>query len=198
MRLPPGARVLDLCCGTGCSTQAVADVYPDGDIVGLDASEEMLARARRKPLSERVDFVLGDAMDPSQSAGIQGPFDGILMAYGIRNMSAPDECLGRIYDLLAPGGVVCFHEYSVADSNRSRAIWNAVCFGIIIPMGLVTASRSPIFRYLRKSVINFDGVRAFEERLEGHAFVDVHTEPMDGWQKGIVHSFLARKPAQPD
>ncbi len=195
LRLPPRARVLDLCCGTGCSTQALADAYPDAEIIGLDGSEEMLARARRKPLSKRVDFVLGDAMDPTQSAGIEGPFDGILMAYGIRNMSAPDQCLQRIYRLLAPGGVICFHEYSVADSSRSRMLWNAVCFGIIIPMGVVTATRSPIYRYLRKSVINFDGVQQFEKRLIDHGFVDVHTEPMDGWQKGIVHSFLARKPA---
>ena len=63
-------------------------------------------------------------------------------------------------------------------------------------MGIVTATRSPIFRYLRKSVLNFDGIRTFEERLAKHGFVDVHTEPMDGWQKGIVHSFLARKPSR--
>jgi hypothetical protein len=59
---------------------------------------------------------------------------------------------------------------------------------------MLTARNTDIYKYLRQSVNEFDGVRAFEARLRRHGFVDVHTEPMDGWQRGIVHSFLARKP----
>lgn len=194
MRLAPASRILDLCCGTGLSTQAVADTYPDAEIVAVDGSQAMLSAARRKPLSARVDFLHGDAMDPARSAGIQGPFDGIMMAYGIRNVTDPDLCLERLFELLAPGGVLCMHEYSVADSTKSRVIWNAVTLGMIIPLGLITATKSPIYRYLRRSVLEFDGVRALERRLTTKGFTDVHTEPMRGWQRGIVHTFLARRP----
>jgi ubiquinone/menaquinone biosynthesis C-methylase UbiE len=183
-------RVLDLCCGTGLSTAAVLDVYPDARVIGLDASEGMLRVARDKGL--RAELVRGDAMDPG--AVVEGPFDGILMAYGIRNVPSVDECLRRLRDLLVSGGTICFHEYSVADSARSRLIWNAVCFGVIIPGGLVTAGTTRIYRYLRRSVNAFDGVDAFEQRLSAAGFEDVHTHPMDGWQQGILHSFVARKP----
>jgi len=196
MALPPGSRVLDLCCGTGLSTEAVLAVCPDAEVTGLDASRGMIARARDKPVARRARFVLGDAMDPAAAEGVEGPYDGVLVAYGIRNVPDRDLCLGRIRDLLAPGSVVCFHEYSVADSARSRAVWNAVTCGVIIPGGLLTAGSTEIYRYLRRSVLDFDGVRAFEQRLRRAGLSDVRTEPMDGWQRGIVHSFLARRPGE--
>jgi hypothetical protein len=61
-----------------------------------------------------------------------------------------------------PGGVIAFHEYSVADSAWATAVWNFVCWTIIIPGGLLTAPGSDIYTYLRRSVVNFDGVAAFE------------------------------------
>lgn len=196
MGLAPDARILDLCCGTGLSTAAVQAVYPSATITGLDASAGMLATARKKTWGSRVNFVHGDAMDPA-AAGVTGPFDGILMAYGIRNVPDADLCLSRLFELLSPGGVICFHEYSVRDSLRARALWNAVTMGVIIPGGLVTSPGSNIYRYLRRSVLDFDGVLAFEERLRRAGFRNVRTLPMDGWQKHIVHSFLATRPAGP-
>jgi ubiquinone/menaquinone biosynthesis C-methylase UbiE len=193
LELDPAPRVLDLCCGTGLSTKALLDVYPEARITALDGSAEMLAAARSKGWADGVEWLQGDAMDPAAS-GVEGPFDGILMAYGIRNMPDADGCLSRLVQLLAPGGAVCFHEYSVADSRRSRFIWNAVSLGVIIPGGLLTAGTTRIYRYLRRSVLDFDGVRAFERRLRRAGFADVRTLPMDGWQRGIVHSFLARRP----
>lgn len=189
----PDATILDLCCGTGISTEAVQDVYPRAHLVGLDASRGMLEVAKKKALLRDVRFVLGDAMDP-RGAGLTERFDGILMAYGIRNVPDPDTCLVRLRDLLKPGARLALHEYSVSGSRRSRAIWDAVCWGIIIPGGAITARTTKIYRYLHQSVRRFDSVRELEARLRRAGFVDVRTEPMDGWQKGIVHTFLATRP----
>lgn len=191
--VPPGARVIDLCCGTGASTAALRHAHPDAQIVALDASEGMLSVARDKPTLEGVRFVLGDASDP-RAAGIEGRFDGVLMAYGIRNMPDPDLALARIWELLEPGGRVVFHEYSVADSELAKRVWDVVCWGIIVPGGLLTTRSTRLYRYLHRSVRQFDGVRAFEARLRAAGFVDVWTGAMDGWQRGIVHSFVGRKP----
>jgi ubiquinone/menaquinone biosynthesis C-methylase UbiE len=192
MRLAPTARVLDLCCGSGLSTEALLQTYPAAKITGLDASAGMLALAKAKPQLRRARFVRGDAMEPAAVA--PGPWDAVLMAYGIRNVPDPDLCLRRVHDLLAPGGVLCVHEYSVADSRTARAIWNAVSLGIVIPLG-AAATRSPgLFRYLRRSVNAFDGAEAFVSRLARAGFDRIERHPMDGWQRGIVHSFLARRP----
>jgi ubiquinone/menaquinone biosynthesis C-methylase UbiE len=197
-----GLRLLDLCCGTGLSTAGVLRAYPQATIVGLDASAGMLEQARRKPLFENaanVTFVQGDAMNPAQALGGE-PFDGVLMAYGIRNMADPDLCLDRLMPLLKPGAPICFHEYSVVDSPRAIGTWTSVCWGIIIPAGLITSRHTRIYRYLWRSVLQFDGVKAFEARLGRHGFIDVRTKPVVGkarfdfWQDGVVHSFLARRP----
>jgi len=186
-------RILDLCCGTGISTEAVQAVYPRARIMGLDASRGMLEVAKGKRLLRGVEWTHGDAMDV-RAAGVTGTFDAILMAYGIRNVPDPDVCLTRLRDLLAPGGTLALHEYSVSGSRRSTAIWDAVCWGIIIPGGLVTAGTTKIYRYLHDSVRRFDSVRELEARLRRVGFVNVRTAPMDGWQKGILHTFLATRP----
>ena len=194
LALPPRARALDLCCGTGLSTAALVRTYPDAEVIGLDGSSEMLAVARGKRGLGGVRFVIGDAMDPA-AAGASGPFDGVLMAYGIRNVPDPDLCLARVRELVRPGGAVCFHEYSVADSRAARAVWSAVASGVILPLGALATGSGELFRYLRRSVLAFDGVRGFADRLRRAGFVEVRCEPMDGWQRGILHSFLARRPA---
>ncbi len=193
--VPAGGHVLDLCCGTGASTRAILAEHPDARLTAADGSTGMLIEARRRLPEGRVQLLQADAMNP-RAAGIHGPFEAILMAYGIRNMSDPDACLASLRGLLRPGGSICFHEYSVADSRWARATWNAVSLGVIIPSGLLTSGTTRIYRYLRRSVLEFDGVTAFERRLRAAGFEDVRTEPMDGWQRGIVHSFLARRPAE--
>lgn len=199
LHLGPGARILDLCCGTGRSTAALAETYPDAQsIVGLDASAGMLRHAaerfgKRKAQRPPVSWVQGDAMDPAAALG-DAPFDGILMAYGIRNVPDPDTCLARVYDLLVPGGRLCLHEYSVADSWWSKAVWNAVSRTVIGPMGQLATGNARMWSYLRESVNDFDGVQALEARLARAGFEAIETRPMNGWQRGIVHSFVARRP----
>jgi ubiquinone/menaquinone biosynthesis C-methylase UbiE len=194
MGLPVKARILDLCCGTGLSTAALKEVYPDATITGMDASAGMLANAREKAELAEVEWLLGNAMDPADG-GATGPYDGILMAYGIRNVPDPDLCLHRLRPLLAEGGTVCLHEYSVRGSLWSRLVWNLVTLGIVIPLGLILARTTKIFRYLRRSVLEFDSVKMLEGRLRSAGFSHVRTETMDGWQRGIVHSFLASRPS---
>ena len=191
--VPPDGAILDLCCGTGASTRAILAEHPEAQVTAADGSAGMLEQARTRLPAGRVTLLQADAMDPA-AHGITGPFDAILMAYGIRNVRDPDRCLSNLLCLLKPGGTICFHEYSVAESPRARATWNAISMGVIIPGGLLTSRTTRIYRYLRRSVLDFDGVGEFEERLRGAGFTDVSTQPVDGWQRGIVHSFLARRP----
>lgn len=193
MELAGDARILDLCCGTGLSTEALRATYPRAEITGMDASQGMLERACEKPALADVTWLEGDAMDPA-AAGLEGSYDGILMAYGIRNVPDPDLCLETLRGLLAENGVLCLHEYSVRGSAWSRIVWNLVTVLIVIPLGLVFARSTAIFRYLRRSVLAFDSTSELEDRLRRVGFTDVRTLPVDGWQRDIVHTFIARRP----
>ncbi len=195
LALQPGARVIDLCCGTGLSTRALVGAYPDaGEIVALDASAGMLDVAKKRAKRHDIQYVHGNALKPRE-AGITGHFDGALIAYGARNMTDVDGFLAAVVDLLAPGGRACFHEYSVRDSRWSQLKWNAVGHGIVLPSGLLATRTTSIWKYLIKSVQDFDGVSAFESRMRKAGFEEVKTWPMDGWQRGVVHSFVGVKPS---
>ena len=173
MRLPGdgrGLRLLDAGCGTGASTAALLAVAPQAEIVAFDASGEMLAQARAKTWPASVRFVHSRAEDLAQS-DVHGPFDGILAAYLIRNLPDPDGQL------------------------RARAMWDLVAWTVIIPFGRFATGDATLYRYLWRSVNRFDGARRFRRRLRDAGFTAVHSETMTGWQRDVVHTFLATRPA---
>jgi len=196
MRLPGdgrGLRLLDAGCGTGASTAALLSAAPHAEIVAIDASAQMLARARAKPWPASVRFVHTRAEDLA-GAGVRGPFDGILAAYLIRNLADPDGQLRALRGLLRPGATLAVHEYSVRDSARARAIWRAVCWSVIIPSGRLAAGDATLYRYLWRSVEGFDGARRFRQRLREAGYTATRSETMTGWQRDVVHTFLATAP----
>ena len=188
-----GLRLLDIGCGTGLSTRALVETYPEAEIVAADASAEMLAQARAKAWPGNVRFVHSRAEELA-AHGVAGPFDGILAAYLLCNLPDIDAGVADLRDLLAPGAPLALHEYSVADSPRARATWTAVCWAIIIPFGWRVTGDASLYRYLWKSVLHFDGISRLSGRLRAAGFDAVRVEPVDGWQRGIVHTVLGLRP----
>lgn len=189
-----GLRLLDAGCGTGASTAALLAAAPHAaEIIGVDGSAGMLEQAAAKTWPPTVRFVQSHIEDLAE-AGVDGPFDGIFAAYLIRNLADADAQLDAFRTMLRPGGVLAVHEYSVRDSRLATAVWNAVCAGVIIPAGRIRTGDASLYRYLRRSVNQFDGASAFQERLRRNGFTDVRRETMPGWQRDIVHTFLAKAP----
>jgi ubiquinone/menaquinone biosynthesis C-methylase UbiE len=191
-----GLRLLDLGCGTGASTAALLDAAPDADITAVDASAEMLAVARRKTWPSRVRFLHGN-VEELDKLKITGQYDGILAAYLLRNLVDRNAALRSFRSLLRPGAPLALHEYSVRDSVRSRVVWTTVCWGVIIPMARIRAGSSDLYRYLWRSVLDFDGVEALTTRMRATGFDDVRVQTVPGWQQHILHTFLGRSPGVP-
>ncbi|WP_433167055.1 class I SAM-dependent methyltransferase [Kribbella sp. CA-247076] len=192
-----GLRVLDAGCGTGASTAALLKVAPHAEIVAFDASSAMIERARRKGFPDRVRF-LHSSMEDLDPAGLGGSFDAVLAAYLIRNLDDPDAGLRKLRGLLRPGGRLAVHEYSVADSRLARTLWSSVAWGIIIPLGKVTTRDTTLYRHLWRSVLAFDGVSAFRQRMAANGFEHVTECGMSGWQRDVVHTFLGTRPLPAD
>lgn len=111
-----GSRLLDLACGTGAITRAVAPrLGPDGEIVGLDRSEEMLAIARRCVASDvRVDWRLGDAASlpfPDSS------FDAVLCQQGFQFFTDHQRALVEIARVLCLHGRLALSIWCSEDRN---------------------------------------------------------------------------------
>ena len=196
MALPDGGRglrLLDAGCGTGASTAALLAAAPHAEIVAVDGSACMLAQARAKDWPKSVSFIQS-YVEQLAANGVHGPFDGIFAAYLVRNLADPDTVLRTFRDLLRPGSTLAVHEYSVRDSRSARMMWNFVSTAIIIPMGRIRTGDAALYRYLRDSVNNFDGVSEFSNRLRDIGFVNIRNATVSGWQRGVVHTFLAESP----
>lgn len=209
-RLPPrradGTRVrlADLGCGSGASTRAVLQaahgVGVAPEIVGVDASAGMLDQARAKPWPAGVTFEIGMAEELAfarESWGLGDRVPGVFAAYLFRNVTERDKLLAAVYDLLDSDGTVVVQEYSVSGSRLAAFVWSLVCWSVVIPLSWMTSRQTRLYRYLWRSVLAFDSVHEFSDRLYGAGFVDVEVRTVAGWQRGILHTFRARKPAVP-
>ena len=115
-RLASGARILDVGCGVGRTSLALAQAYPESSVVGIDPDgasiERALALAGARGLSERVSFVA------TTTAGLasDGGFDLAIACDCVHDFTDPLGTLGEIRNLLKPGGVLFVVEPKVADA----------------------------------------------------------------------------------
>jgi S-adenosylmethionine-diacylgycerolhomoserine-N-methlytransferase len=117
----PGARVLEIGCGTGRNLIRAARMYPAMRGYGIDISEEMLSTARaqieRAGMKRRVAVARGDAtdFDPTALFGVGG-FDRIFFSYALSMIPPWRETIEHAASLLAPGGSV--HIVDFGDQQR--------------------------------------------------------------------------------
>jgi SAM-dependent methyltransferase len=136
MALPEGARVLDVGCGNGYSTLALAERFPDLRFLGVDYSEPMIASceqelAARPHLRGRAAFRVGDVLDLKhllEEAG-EAPFDAALTDRCLINL--PDlprqaAAVAQIAACLAPGAPYVAIENFVEGHDAMNALRAAV------------------------------------------------------------------------
>lgn len=189
-------RLVDLACGSGASTRAIVDAAPEGtSVLGVDASPGMLDQARRKAWPQTVRFEEGEAGRLDVAGLGAGSWQGVLTAYLFRNVpeGARDRAIREVFDLLEPGGSLVVQEYSIADDRRARLVWDVVSWLVILPLGTILDANPGLYRYLWQSVRSFDSTARFRQRLAAAGFVDVSSRTVTGWQRGILHTFVARK-----
>jgi ubiquinone/menaquinone biosynthesis C-methylase UbiE len=103
LKLSRNDRVLDVACGPGNFTRGFARAAGEGLVVGLDASQTMLAVAVRKTESANLAYVRGDACAlPFRD----GSFDAICCFAALYLIQEPMRALDEIARVLAPGGRV--------------------------------------------------------------------------------------------
>lgn len=201
-------RIVDLGCGSGASTRALADAAAKAglrvEIVGVDASAGMLASARRKRWPAGVRFAQGTAQQVARGqvegldaldASAAGGFDGVFAAYLLRNVPEDerDAFLVGLIDRLRPGAPLLLHDYSVAGRPVASAAWTLLCWSVIVPLSAVLTRRPGLFTYLWRSVLEFDSVEQVMDRLQRTRYADVRARGVPGWQGSMVHMIHGRR-----
>jgi len=193
--VPAPERLIDLGCGSGASTRALLRAFGERvAILGVDASAGMLAQAQAKEWPDSVAFTPGRAGE--LDALLHAPVDGILAAYLFRNVPAGqrDQALADALAALRPGGTLVVLEYSVAGDPRAQRVWRTVCRAVVRPLARLTGANPALYTYLERSVLEFDTVEAFCDRMQGVGFAGVESRTVTGWQCGILHIIRARRP----
>jgi demethylmenaquinone methyltransferase / 2-methoxy-6-polyprenyl-1,4-benzoquinol methylase len=178
----PGASVLDACCGTG--DLALASAGLGARVTGLDFSERMLERARRK--GPDIEWVRGDALAlPFADAS----FDGATVGFGVRNLEDLEGGLRELRRVLRPGGRVGVLEIT-RPGGILRPFYRVWFDGIVPVLGKVLPG-GEAYTYLPASVRRFPGPEDLAGLLRGAGFAGVTYRLFAG---GIVALHTAEVP----
>jgi ubiquinone/menaquinone biosynthesis C-methylase UbiE len=107
LHLSPGARVLDLCCGTGASARPAAEIVgPSGSVLGVDITEALLQQARDKAAARGLAHLRFQCADVAAIDFPAGSFDAVVSVFGLFFLDDMSAVLRRAWTWLAPGGVL--------------------------------------------------------------------------------------------
>jgi SAM-dependent methyltransferase len=105
----PGSRVLDVGCGSGETTRALARLAgPTGAVTGLDISTPLLALARSHAAREGLDNVRFELADAQLAPLPEGAFDLLFSRFGVMFFADPVAAFQNLHRALRPGGRACF------------------------------------------------------------------------------------------
>ena len=187
--LRPGERALDLACGTGSLTRDLAKrVGPEGYVLGVDFSREMLKVAEGRPMPN-VEYRLGDATRLSEVES--GSFDAATIAYGARNIPDLDALFGEMARTVRRGGTVVCLEIA-QPKGRLSATFYGLWFDRIVPrLGSKVSGDAWAYSYLPESVKEFVAPDVLAEIMRRNGLQDVTWRGLAG---GIVTLHVGTKP----
>lgn len=164
---------LDLATGSGPLIAEGLRYAPSSNWTGLDPSEGLLARAKRNPALEDVPLILGYGEElPFEDSH----FDGITIAYGLRNYSDPQRGLAEMLRVLRPGGRIHVLEFHRA---RKEGGWGKLApvrwyLEVVIPtIGKLVSGDNDAYNYLSRTAGGFWTRAEFKENLVHSGFVEI-------------------------
>ena len=169
----PGARVLDLCCGTGDMAFALHRQGSNTRITGADFSHAMLRLASAKRgRNGALKWIEADALQlpfPDQS------FDLVTSAFGFRNLADYDAGLHEIWRVLKPEG-----EFGILEFSEPKGILGKLYkfyFRRVLPRVGRLISRTSAYSYLPASVERFPTPPELLARMQAAGFRGVSWTP---------------------
>ena len=153
----PGDRLLDVATGTGLVAKAMIARY-GCTVVGLDQSEQMLARATERRLDDpafaaRFEPVRGEA---EQLPFGDAEFDALTFTYLLRYVDDPAAVMRELARVVKPGGPIGMVEFGVPSRRVLRAGWRLhTRLGLPLVGRLVSQDWYDVGRFLGPSIAGF-------------------------------------------
>lgn len=186
--------LLDVATGTGDMAIMTAKMLKPEKIVGIDISEKMLEYGRKKiekeKLPTKIELVNGDA----ETINFPGnSFDGVMVAFGVRNFENLEKGLQEIFRVLKPGAQLIVLEFSKPVIPGIKSLYN-LYMGIVAPqIAKLFRQNKQAYKYLNNSAKAFPDRQKFETILKQTGYSNTSWKPLS---LGICCIYCGRKPGQ--
>jgi demethylmenaquinone methyltransferase/2-methoxy-6-polyprenyl-1,4-benzoquinol methylase len=191
-RPQPSERALDLCCGTGDLTLALAK--RGAHVTGLDFSEAMLQVAKEKSArfkqrsKSKIEFIRGDAL---QIPFPDNSFDVLTIGYGLRNLADLDAGLRDMWRVTKPGGRLVALEFGKPANPAWRGIYFSYLKFLLPVFGKIFCGNSAAYAYILESLNHYPSQPAVAAKMTEHGWRNVRVLNLIG---GVMSIHSAEKP----
>ena len=193
LSIPPGGRVLDIATGTcDVALEVAANTDPSVTIVGEDFTQGMLVQGMQKLTASEHGARIMLVNAPCEA--IPHPdacFDGITIAFGIRNVDDRRAGLREMFRVLKPGGRVVILEFSNPRSELFRKLYYMYFQKVLPAIGGFLSKRSA-YQYLPDSVLEFPNQEEFSGMMGDAGFTRLQYCDLTG---GIATVYVGDKPS---
>ncbi|WP_079530631.1 demethylmenaquinone methyltransferase [Halobacillus hunanensis] len=191
MNVSKGDHTLDVCCGTGDWTMALAEeVGPSGKVVGLDFSVNMLSVGIKKKLQSKmkhVEFEHGNAMELPFD---DDQFDFVTIGFGLRNVPDYLQVLKEMHRVVKPGGKVVCLETSQPESPVFKRLYYFYFRNIMPLFGKLFAKSYQEYSWLHESAKDFPGKDELAAMFQQAGLTNVKVKSFTG---GVAAMHLGEK-----
>ncbi len=143
---------LDLACGTGDITFALAQKFQQAMVYGIDVSTQMLSLAHKKNDAARVHF---SCQDMCQLMFDDESMDLVTGGYALRNAPSFEIALNECYRVLKPGGIAAFLDFSKPSSRVLQKGNYALLKMWGMLWGQVFHNNAAVYGYIAESLMQF-------------------------------------------
>jgi demethylmenaquinone methyltransferase/2-methoxy-6-polyprenyl-1,4-benzoquinol methylase len=172
----PGARVLDLCCGSGDLMLAL-EARRGAGVFASDFCRPMLVEARRKMSRKQSRSVLFEA-DALRLPVATASLDLVTIAFGFRNLVDYRAGLAEMLRVLKPGGVAAILEFSRPPNGAFRALSDLYQRRLLPRIGGAISGSAEAYAYLPESIGRFPDAEDLAGEMRAFGFTRVEFERM--------------------
>ncbi len=192
LALTEGAgSVLDVASGTGDLAFAVREAWPHAGVVGVDPSTKMLEIAAQKAEARGLSQVLRFEVAEAEALPFDdGVFDGVTIAFGIRNVVDRPRGLAEMRRVTRRGGRVVVLELSEPQGGVMSSLARVHVHHVVPFVGGLLSGRKE-YGYLQASIAAFPPPDAFAKMMEQAGLADVRAEPLT---MGVAHLYVGVVP----
>ena len=174
----PGAKVLDLCCGTGDVLLDLQEIAP-APVMGADFCHPMLVAARRKAARKKFEPLLIEA-DALQLPFADNTLDAISIAFGFRNFANYGAGLRELNRALKPRGIIAILEFSHPEGLVLKSAYGFYSRVVLPNIGALLSGSREAYAYLPESIRKFPRATELGEMMREAGFPDNDFELLTG------------------